>query len=119
MENCGRLVRASTQYVVQRSIKRDGSIHTEKLDSAAPKRVGVGRYQLPLMLFAAKAQDRHARTIISKIDRNDSLAISAASNGTLFCLLRGDDFTENSVQIAANAPLWILRLKFTQIRNYT
>src|SRR5258707_3321685 len=71
MENCGRLVRASTQYVVQRSIKRDGSIQAEKLDSAEPNRVGVGRYQLPLMLFAAKAQDRHARTIISKIDRND------------------------------------------------
>src|SRR5258707_808602 len=71
MENRGRLLRASTQYVVQRSIKRDGSIHTEKLDSATSKRVGVGWYQLPLMLFAAKAQDRHARTIISKIDRND------------------------------------------------
>src|SRR2546429_291602 len=71
MENCRRLARASTQYLVQRSIKRDGAIHAEKLDSAAPKRFGVAGYQLPVMLFAAKAENRHAQTIIRETDSAD------------------------------------------------
>src|SRR5882762_3478411 len=71
MENRGRLVGASTQDVVQRSIKRDGVIHTEKLDSATPKRFGIAGYQLPVMLFAAKAENRHAQTIIRETDLAD------------------------------------------------
>src|ERR1700756_2268988 len=64
MKDCGARGRAGAQHVFERGVEGYRLIDEEKLDAAAAKGIGIARYQLPMMLFAAKAQDGHARMTI-------------------------------------------------------
>src|SRR5882762_757045 len=56
----GRRGRAGTQHILERRVERNRIMYAEKLNAAAAEGSGIARYQLPVMLFAAKAQDSHA-----------------------------------------------------------
>ncbi len=62
MKNCRRNFRAGAQHIFKRSVERNRIIYAEKLNAAAAERIRVARDQLPVMFFAAEAEDGHART---------------------------------------------------------
>src|SRR5579859_738876 len=60
MKNCRRRIRTPAKHIVKRGIERNRILGTEKLDAAPAKRFRVTWNQLPMMLFAAEAEDGHA-----------------------------------------------------------
>jgi hypothetical protein len=62
MKDRGRGGGAGTQHLFERGVERNRIIHAEKINAAAAEGFGITRYQLRMMLFAAKAQNAQAAT---------------------------------------------------------
>jgi hypothetical protein len=50
---------AASHDFFDRRVKRKRVFHANEIDTAPPERFGIARYQLPVMLFAAKAKNGH------------------------------------------------------------
>src|SRR5579862_1406513 len=61
MKNSRSGIRAGSQDFIERSVEGNGIADTEKLDATAAKRVCISGNQFPVMFFAAKAKNGHAR----------------------------------------------------------
>src|SRR5262245_38173472 len=60
MKNRRRVRSTAFHHFVQRCVPGNAVLDVRKVDSAPPKCFGVAGYQLPMMLFAAKAENCHA-----------------------------------------------------------
>src|SRR5262249_34958220 len=98
-----------------RRVEGQGIVHADEIDALPPESFGVARYQLPVMLFAAKAENRHLDAVKPK--KIPRLWDPGRSAGDRLCLLLlgSDDLPENVVQSLAQFPVGVMSLKLPQI----
>lgn len=61
VEDGGGWIRAGAEDLVERSVKRDRIVGAEEFDIATAEGFGITGNELPVMFFAAKAKNGHAR----------------------------------------------------------
>src|SRR5262245_50340622 len=98
---------ARSQNFIERSVRRNRVVHAHKIDAAPAKGIRIAGYQLPVVLFAAKAKNGHAQAMKRKEISKRGPVQSASNRQSLLRLLGSYDFPKDVVQRLRQLPLRI------------